>query len=97
MRVRKAEREAMTALLEADHEDVESLASEALMVAWEKLIDRDWWCVIISQPGVAVTAHGPFESIANCEKYLKAFPAAVANAKPFIFRMQSSTTCGVTQ
>lgn len=96
MRPRKAEKEAMSSLLERDHEDVESLASEALSLAWSHLIDRDWWCCIINQPGVAVTAHGPFESVSQAEKYLKNFPAAVKNARPYMFRMHGITTVEVS-
>lgn len=92
MRARKAEREAMIKLLESDHEDVESLAVEALDLAWSHLIDRQWWSAIIVQRGVAVTAHGPFESVAQCEKFLKAFPAAVPDAKPMIFRLDGINT-----
>lgn len=84
----------MVLLLERDHEDVESLANEALSLAWSHLIDRQWWCCIINQPGVAVTAHGPFESVAQTEKYLKNFPAAVTDARPYIFRMDGVSTEG---
>lgn len=86
----------MISLLEQDHEDVESLAHEALTLAWSHLIDRQWWSVMISQPGVALTAHGPFESVAQCEKFIKAFPAAVKNARPMIFRMDGITTVEVS-
>ena len=96
MRPRKAEKEAMISLLERDHEDVESLATDALNLAWSHLIERQWWSVMINQPGVAVTAHGPFESVSQCEKFIKAFPAAVKNAVPLIFRMDGITTVEVS-
>lgn len=92
MRPRKAEREAMVKLLETEHDDIELLASEALNLAWDHLIDRQWWSVIINQPGVAVTAHGPFESVSQCERFIKVFPAAVKNAVPLIFRLDGINT-----
>ena len=82
----------MVALLEAEHEDVGVMAKEVLSLAWDKLIDREWWCVILVQPGVAVTAHGPFESKAVVERYLKKYPAAVADPRGFMFRMMGVTS-----
>lgn len=69
MRVRKQEREAMISLLDQQHEDVESLASSALLLAWHHLINREWWCVVFFQPGVATTLHGPFESENMARKF----------------------------
>ena len=92
MRPRKAEVDAVVALLEAEHEDVGILAKEVLSLAWDKLIDREWWCVILNQPGVAVTAHGPFESKTVAERYLKKYPAAVAEPRVYMFRMMGVTS-----
>lgn len=92
MRPRKAEIDAMVALLEAEHEDVGVMAKDVLSLAWDKLIDRDWWCVILNQPGVATTAHGPFESKAVVERYLKKYPAAVAEPRVYMFRMMGVTS-----
>lgn len=92
MRPRKAEVDAMVALLEAEHEDVGIMAKDVLSLAWDKLIDRDWWCVILNQPGVAVTAHGPFESKTVAERYLKKYPAAVVEPRVYMFRMMGVTS-----
>lgn len=92
MRPRKAEVDAVVALLEAEHEDVGILAKEVLSLAWDKLIDREWWCVILNQPGVAVTAHGPFESKTVLERYLKKYPAAVKEPRGYMFRMMGVTS-----
>lgn len=70
MRVRKGERDAMVALLEADHEDVEALATDVLNLAWSTMMDRAWWCVLHQQPGVWMSTHGPFESKAQADKYM---------------------------
>ena len=92
MRPRKAEVDAVVALLEAEHEDVGILAKEVLSLAWDKLIGREWWCVILNQPGVAVTAHGPFESKTVLERYLKKYPAAVKEPRGYMFRMMGVTS-----
>jgi hypothetical protein len=84
--------DAVVALLEAEHEDVGILAKEVLSLAWDKLIDREWWCVILNQPGVAVTAHGPFESKTVLERYLKKYPAAVKEPRGYMFRMMGVTS-----
>lgn len=70
MRVRKDEREAMVRLLEEEHEDVEALSSDVLMLAWSALLDREWWSVLHFQPGVWTSTHGPFESRAQALKYI---------------------------
>lgn len=61
----------MTALLEQDHDDVDALAGDALMLAWESMMNRDWWTVAFHQPGVSTTLHGPFESQAQASKYVR--------------------------
>lgn len=71
MRPRKAEREAMADLLSEDHLDVETLAADALSLAWDSMMRRDWWTVAFHQPGVGTTLHGPFESQAQASKYVK--------------------------
>ncbi len=76
MRPRKAELEAVVALLDEPADDVESLARAVLMLAWDMLQARDRVGVVLDQPGVAVTLHGPFESRTQADRFLKAFTYA---------------------
>ena len=61
MRIRKNEREALVALLEQDHEDVEQLANEVFTQAVELFLARDLWLVWV---GIAAKPQpfGPFLS-----------------------------------
>lgn len=68
MRPRAAEVKAMTALLDAEHHDVEQLAREALALAWELLRQREQWCLVLEQPSVGLTVHGPGSSAAEVTK-----------------------------
>lgn len=58
----------MTALLDAEHADVEQLAREALTLAWELLGQREQWCLVLEQPAVGITVHGPASSPAEITK-----------------------------
>lgn len=59
MRARAAEVKAMTALLEAEHPDVEELAKDVLQLAWELFDKRDRFVLVLDQPAVGVAAFGP--------------------------------------
>lgn len=61
----------MIALLDQQHDDIDSLATAALLEAWHHLLNRQWYCVIFQQPGVGTTLHGPFESEAIASKFMK--------------------------
>lgn len=76
MRPRKAEVEAMVALLDAEHADIEQLAKQALALAWDLAAERKRYGLIIDQPGVGVTIHGPFESDSQVSKFIASFPFA---------------------
>lgn len=81
----------MLALLDREHADVESLASEALTLAWSSLLQREWWCVVFHQPRVWTTVHGPFESRNVAEKYaVKHLVASVPDATASFLKMADS-------
>lgn len=90
MRPRKAEVEAMIALLDAEYADVEALAKDALVRAWELAEARKRYGVVIDQPGVGVTLHGPFDTTTQADRFLKAFPFA-GPAKPRVMVTGIST------
>lgn len=90
MRARKVEVEAMTALLEAEHEDVELLAKQALALAWSLADQRTRIGLVIDQPGVGVTLHGPFDSDSQVKRYVRDFPFA----GPAVPRVLISTLLG---
>jgi hypothetical protein len=76
VRPRKAEVEAMVRLLDNPADDVETLAKEVLGLAWALADARDRVGVVIDQPGVAVTLHGPFDSVTQAHRFLDVFPFA---------------------
>lgn len=91
MLVRKAEREAMVALLESDHEDVEALAGEALKLAWSHLMQRQWWCGVLYQPRVGTKLHGPFESQSMAFRFAHTLAAADQDAVYAVHRLYDSS------
>ena len=80
----------MVALLEREHEDVETLALHALHLAWSHLVQRDWWCVVFYQPGVWTTIHGPFDSRNMAEKFTGTLDAATHESHAVVVRMSGS-------
>lgn len=66
----------MVALLDAEWADVEALAKEALVTAWELAEKRKRYGIVLDQPGVGVTLHGPFDSESQASRFLKGFPFA---------------------
>lgn len=76
MRPRKHEVDAIVGLLDEPADDVESLAKAVLTLAWDLLQARDRVGVVLDQPGVAVTLHGPFESRVQANRFLQGFTAA---------------------
>lgn len=66
----------MVALLDTPSDDVESLARDALTLAWSLAQARPRVGMVIDQPGVGVTLHGPFDSQAQASKFLRGFPFA---------------------
>ena len=76
MKPRKAELESMVALLDTPSDDVESLARDVLTLAWSLAGARSRVGMVIDQPGVGVTLHGPFDSHAQASRFLRGFPFA---------------------
>ena len=76
MRPRKGEVEAMVALLDAPASDIDQLAKDALALAWDAAADRDQYGVVVDQPGVGVSLHGPFASTSEARRFLDRFPFA---------------------
>jgi hypothetical protein len=91
MRPRAAEIKAMTALLEAEHPDVESLAKQALTLAWELAEQRDRYCLIFDQPGVGVAVYGPGTTRNEVTKAIgkQVIAAGPQPARALILRMTS--------
>lgn len=86
----------MVALLEAEHDDVGVMAKEVLSLAWEHFWARDFWCCILIQPGVAVSAHGPYESEAALRRGVGKDVVAAGPDKGIgkVFRMSKGTYDG---
>jgi hypothetical protein len=90
MKARIGEVRKMTALLDSEHEDVESLAREVIEFAWGLLDERDYWCLVADHPGAGLFVHGPFSSRSEVERAVKRgdiVSAGVANARGMIVRM----------
>lgn len=66
----------MVDLLDRDWEDITDTAKAVLALAWELADARDHIGVVIDQPGVAVTLHGPFDSKSEANRFLNGFPFA---------------------
>lgn len=62
MRVRGTERAQIIALLDAEWDDAEALANAVVAKAWDLLVARGVWCVVMDAPGVGVAAFGPYAS-----------------------------------
>lgn len=58
MRPKVAEIRSMVALLDVEHENVDDLAREVLVKAWDLFAERDRWVCVLDQPGIGVTVHG---------------------------------------
>ena len=82
--------EAMVKLLDADVPiSLEDMARDVFELAWMIHDARPKMGIIIDQPGVGVTLHGPFETPAQAQKYLTRFPfAGPGRPRVLITRMQ---------
>lgn len=85
----------MVALLDEPAVDVDQLARDVLLLAWELLQARDRVGVVIDQPGVAVTVHGPFESRSQADRFVRGFPFA-GPARPRVL-VQGMTSTILTE
>lgn len=68
MRPRVAEIRAVTALLDREWDDVESLAAAVLTEAMEMLSKREWWTVVASDKRLGVFVYGPYETRTKATK-----------------------------
>lgn len=84
----------MVALLDAPADDIDQLAKDALALAWDAAARRDQYGVVIDQPGVGVSLHGPFTSPSQARRFLDRFPFA-GPARPRVL-VQRMTTDGDT-
>lgn len=66
----------MVDLLDREWSDLDDMARAVLTLAWQLADARTHVGVVIDQPGVAVTLHGPFDSRSQADKFLKGFPFA---------------------
>lgn len=67
MRTRKRELEALIAVLEREHDDVDALASEIWKLIDDYRRDRDLWVVAVRHIGMNFL-YGPYESEASAKK-----------------------------
>lgn len=95
-RPRKAEVEAMVDLLDRDWEDITDTAKAVLALAWELADARDHFGMVLDQPGVAVTLHGPFDSRSQADKFLRTFPLA-GPARPRVLVAQMTNVSDTTE
>lgn len=86
----------MVALLDAPADDVEQLAKDALTLAWDLVEQRDRYGLIIDQPGVGVTLHGPFTTSSEARRFLDRFPFAGPH-RPRVLVTQISTRVDTTE
>ena len=82
--------EMMVKLLDADVPiALDDMARDVFELAWLIHDARPKMGIIIDQPGVGVTLHGPFETPAQAQKYLGSFPfAGPGRPRILITRMQ---------
>jgi hypothetical protein len=68
MRPRVAEIRAVTALLDAEWQDVEDLSRAVIETVYESLMDREWWTVIASDKRLGTFVYGPYETRTKATK-----------------------------
>lgn len=85
----------MVALLDAAHGDVAELARQVLVTAWGMAAQRQRFGLVLDQPGVGVTLHGPFDTRHQAETWLRKFPLAGPH-RPRVLIAEISTTNGDT-
>lgn len=90
----------MVALLDAPASDIDQLARDALALAWSAASRRERYGLVIDQPGVGVTLHGPFNTTTEARRFLDRFPfAGPARPRVLVQRMtiDDDSTEGVSQ
>jgi hypothetical protein len=68
MRPRVAEIRAVTALLDAEWQDVEDLSRAVIEAVYESLMEREWWTVVASDKRLGVFVYGPYETRTKATK-----------------------------
>lgn len=68
MRPRVAEIRAVTALLDAEWQDVEDLSRAVIETVYESLMEREWWTVVASDKRLGVFVYGPYETRTKATK-----------------------------
>ena len=68
MRPRVAEIRAVTALLDAEWQDVEDLSRAVIETVYESLMEREWWTVVASDKRLGVFVFGPYETRTKATK-----------------------------
>lgn len=86
----------MVALLDSPAEDIEQLAKDALVLAWDAAMVRDRYGLIIDQPGVGVSLHGPFDSSSAARRFLDRFPFA-GPARPRVLLQRMTVDVDTTE
>lgn len=71
MKPRIAEVRQIVQLLDAEHENVEDLAREVLVAAWNIAAERETWCLVADHPGAGMFVHGPLGSRSEVERAVK--------------------------
>lgn len=82
----------MVDLLDREWSDLDDMARAVLVLAWELADARTHVGVVIDQPGVAVTLHGPFDSQSEAGRYVRTFPfAGPARPRVMVATMTADT------
>lgn len=68
MRPRVAEIRAVTALLDAEWQDVEDLSRAVIESVYESLSQREMWVVVASDKRLGVFVYGPYETRTKATK-----------------------------
>jgi hypothetical protein len=68
MRPRVAEIRAVTALLDAEWQDVEDLSRAVIEAVYESLSEREMWVVIASDKRLGTFVYGPYETRTKATK-----------------------------
>ena len=93
LRPRLGEIVALTALLDAEHDDVESLAGAVFREASDLVAAREAWCVIVAQPS-ETWVYGPFYSRNSAEKAVLANAFEVRGEARFLVRRMINDRAG---
>jgi hypothetical protein len=71
MKPRISEVRQIVELLDAEHDNVDDLAREVLLKAWQLAGERESWCLVADHPGAGMFVHGPLGSKSEVERAVK--------------------------